>query len=252
MTVTIPEPDGCPWPVDPACLGDEWDANFDEPTQTRAVALASKTLRRLTAYRVGGCAVKIRPCSTVCNSFISTAITGQFPGFVPLNWNGAWTNCACPGPCGHGDPAKALKIPPPVYGVDTVHLNGTLLVEGTDWRYEKGWLYALGSTKWPLTQDLSQPSTAAGTFEVAYFDSARPDGLAAYAAGKLAFQYANACAGKKCDLPATVTAVVRQGVSYTLAAGSFPNGETGIREVDAFIALWNPKHRMQRTTVWSP
>ena len=31
-----------------------------------------------------------------------------------------------------------------------------------------------------------------------------------------------------------------------------PGGMTGIREVDSFIALWNPNGSMQSSRVWSP
>jgi hypothetical protein len=37
-----------------------------------------------------------------------------------------------------------------------------------------------------------------------------------------------------------------------IAGGAFPDGFTGIREVDAYIALYNPKAIRQRATVWSP
>ncbi len=37
-----------------------------------------------------------------------------------------------------------------------------------------------------------------------------------------------------------------------IATGSFPGGFTGIREVDAFISIWNPGGRRQQTQVWSP
>ena len=49
-----------------------------------------------------------------------------------------------------------------------------------------------------------------------------------------------------------MTTVTRQGVSYDIAAGSFPNGMTGIREVDAYIALWNPNGLRQPVAVWYP
>jgi hypothetical protein len=68
----------------------------------------------------------------------------------------------------------------------------------------------------------------------------------------LAMEYARACSGGKCRLPTGVTSVVRQGVSYTVAAGAFPGGVTGIREVDSFIALWNPDALRQTPKVWYP
>jgi hypothetical protein len=50
-----------------------------------------------------------------------------------------------------------------------------------------------------------------------------------------------------------VTQVVRNGVTVTLAPGSFPNGKTGVREVDAYLERWNPSGRRgPPMTVWSP
>jgi hypothetical protein len=37
-----------------------------------------------------------------------------------------------------------------------------------------------------------------------------------------------------------------------IATGAFPGGFTGIREVDAFIAIWNPNAVREQTRVWSP
>jgi hypothetical protein len=65
-------------------------------------------------------------------------------------------------------------------------------------------------------------------------------------------EFAKACTGGKCRLPANVTSVSRQGVAYEIAAGTFPEGTTGIREVDAWIGLWNPEGRRQSTQVWWP
>jgi hypothetical protein len=41
-------------------------------------------------------------------------------------------------------------------------------------------------------------------------------------------------------------------VSFEVAAGTFTSGFTGIREVDAWIGLWNPDNLRQVSTVWSP
>ena len=65
MTIDPIPTSGCPWPVDPACLGEKWD-ELDPEVQERATGLASATLRRLTGYRVGGCPVTVRPCKASC------------------------------------------------------------------------------------------------------------------------------------------------------------------------------------------
>ena len=56
----------------------------------------------------------------------------------------------------------------------------------------------------------------------------------------------------KCRLPRGVTEISRQGVSMTIEGELFPNGQTGIPEVDAFIFLWNPFNMKTRPRVYSP
>src|SRR4051794_30552336 len=98
MTQPTLEFSGCPWPVDPACLGAEWDA-LDPEVQERAVALASETLHRLTGYRVGGCPIIVRPCKKGCAS-------GYLPGYSKawmtphVTTQGMWINsCGCNTDC---------------------------------------------------------------------------------------------------------------------------------------------------------
>lgn len=87
---------------------------------------------------------------------------------------------------------------------------------------------------------------------ITYLNAAPVDALAAHAAGVLAVEFAKSCTTGKCKLPANVTTIVRQGVTFQKVAGAFPGGLTGIREVDAFVALWNPHHVSQQPTVWYP
>lgn len=250
-----PLADGCAWPIDLACLDDAWVADFDPDVRERAIALAGNTLRRLTAYRVGGCPITVRPCSQACynmHSYMKSYVDG-YPGgmsFIPMNWNGVWTNCACGSACGHS-PFR-LTLDAPVGGGVVVKVDGTTLVVNTDYWVDGCDIVRLGTVGWPTTQDLNKKDTAVGTFSVTYLNSYPVDNMGAYACAKLAYQYALACSGGDCQLPTTVTTIVRQGVTYELPGGSFPNGLTGILEVDAYIALWNPSHRKQGPKVWSP
>lgn len=249
--------DVCPWPVDAGCFDDVWESEFDNAVQTRAIALASSTLQRLTGYRVSNCLTRLRPCSGQSCGPIRSRYSywaGHPPWMSPYNWNGTWFNaCGCqPDMCGHTQ-TNTVWLPQPMGGVDTVWLDGNALDEDIDFRVVGNALIAIDPIVWPLTQDLTLPTTETNTFAVDFYNAIRPDGNAAYACAKLALQYARACTGNgKCDLPASVTSVVRQGVSFTLPSGSFPNGETGIREVDAFIALYNPKHRMVGPQAYVP
>lgn len=252
----LPVSAGCDWPIDAACFEDDWDA-LDSDVQARAISLATNTLRRLTGYRVGGCPITVRPCTKGCWA-------GGLPSYWSLRqiqgglggWDGdLWINgCGCASnDCGC-TALSQVHLPGPVGRVDSVKVDGATLVEGTDYRVDGTSLVWINSaaSKWPACQDLTKPDSAVGTFSVTYLNGYPPDTLAAYAAGVLANEYAKACSTGKCRLPTGVTAVVRQGVSYQVAAGAFPNGVTGIREVDSFIALWNPRQLRQQSKVWTP
>lgn len=246
--MTIPDLDGCPWPCDPACLGESWEADFEEPVKARAIALASNTLRRLTAYRVGGCPVTIRPCTQ--GSLRSAGFYGFWydRDWHPVNWAGQWYNaCGCDFTCSH----TRIKLPAPNGGVTQVKVDGGVLVEGTDYWVDGLEVIRMGGEGWPVAQNLDLPDTQAGTFSITYYDSFQPDGLGAYACGLLAREFALACRDGKCKLPSTVTSIVRQGASFTIPSGAFPDGITGIREVDAYVATWNPSGRTQGPRVWS-
>jgi hypothetical protein len=242
---------GCPWPVDPGCLGDDWDTLADD-VKDRATLLASETLRRLTGYRVGGCPVTVRPCKSSC---ASTAYLPFYPGaFMPhINAAGYWVNsCGCTGDCSCAE-LCSVTLPTPIGRIDEVVVDGTIVDPGdyTILRDQLTWIGG-GDCPWPICQDLSLPDTEPGTFSVTYLNAWPVDTLGAYAAGVLAHEYAQACQGNKCRLPNNVTSLTRQGVTMDIATGAFPGGFTGIREVDAFIAIWNPAGRREQSRVWSP
>lgn len=252
MSVPVPEYDGCLWPVDTACLTDEWEAMSPE-VQDRALALASSTLRRLTGNRVGTCLTTVRPCRPLQSlNFGSGALGYWHGGYTPFNWNGVWSN-VCLG-VGIGCNSKCeVLLPRPVGPVSEVKVDG-VVISPSDYRVDNAHILVWqgsGDCPFPQYQDLSKPDTEVGTFSVTYLNAYPVDALGAYAAGILAMEYAKACSGRKCRLPSNVTTVVRQGVTMELQPGSFPNGQTGIREVDTFIAMWNPQN-IRQATVWSP
>lgn len=249
---------GCPWPVDPACLTDDWN-NLDPDVQDRALALASSTLYRLSGYRVGGCPVTVRPCKADC---VASSLRPSYldmlgfyggSGFFPHIDGGVWVNsCGCRGDCSCG-PECRVSLPAPVGSVTEVKVDGTV-VPATDYQIDGNgiiWTGA-GDCPWPTCQDMGLPDTEPGTFSITYLNSWPVDSLGAYAAGVLSMEFAKACTGGKCRLPAGVTSIVRQGVAIEVAGGTFPNGFTGIREVDAILAMWNPTPIRQAPTVWSP
>lgn len=243
-----PLPDLC-WPIDAACATEF--ATFDAAVQERSAALAVQTLRMLTGYQVGGCPVTLRPCRAQC-------ISGYYPGTSVLapyvNGSGDWLNVYC-GNCVGDCSCSALQqiaLPLPVGRVDEVKVDGATLPV-TAYRLDNpGWLVRLDGGTWPTCQDLALDDTAVGTMSVTYLNAEVVDGLAAYAAGVLAVEFAKACAGAKCRLPTGVTEISRRGTTMTLPGGLFTEGLTGIREVDVFILAHNPYLQKMPSTVWSP
>lgn len=248
MTVTPPEYAGCPWPVDPSCRTTEWNA-LDADVKATALAYASSTLERLTAYRVGNCPIKLRPDLGGC---YMDPYWGSYAALAPVNWNGRWSNdgyCCRPHLC-------EVALPAPVGRIDEVKIDGAV-IDPSNYELQNGHLLVWtggGDCPWlpRLTQDMSLPDSAVGTFSVTYLNAYPVDLLGANAVTILALEFAKACTGKTCQLPANVTQIVRQGISMQIASGAFPDGKTGLRTVDAYIALWNPKGRTQQGMIYSP
>jgi len=241
--------DDCTWPLDPACLTTEWEATPPD-VQVRAAGLATASLRRLTGYRVGGCPITVRPCVLDCMD--ATLYRSRTWGPRQLA-DGSWVNsCGCSTECSCTALCE-VRLAAPVGPITWVKVDGNIVLP-TDYRVDGDRLVWIGDDDcpWPICQDMTAGDDKPNTFAVRYLNAHAPDDLAAYAAGVLAMEFAKACMGGKCRLPANVTSVSRQGVSFEIAAGTFPGGVTGIREVDSWIGLWNPEHRRQATQVWWP
>ena len=254
MTSTPPEVPaygGCQWPVDPACYTEEWNA-LSTDVQDRSLSLASATLQRLTGNRVGNCPIKVRPVALRAACYIPAPMFDPMQPFLPsIDMRGQWVNnVGQPS----SDPAR-ISLPRPVGRVDEVKVNGSVL-DQTQYAVEDGGVLVWtggGASPFPLQQDLTLDDDQPGTMSVTYLTAYPVDAMGAYAVGVLALEFAKACTnGKKCRLPEGVTSIVRAGVAFTITPGLFPEGYTGIREVDAFISLWNPNGMKQAPSVWWP
>lgn len=266
MTVEIPAlPDYC-WPVDWACDQEFYDEHSQTPEGmemlARSEALAAQTLRMLTGYKVGGCPITVRPCQRRCapsSWLIAPAGVGSFAGYAgwtfrPYVQDGKWLNaCGCWKDSCSCTNVSEVPLPGPVGSVESVWLEGIELPP-TTYRVDNGnMLVRTDGGSWPVCQDMNEEDPNEGGFFVTYTQGIPADGLAAYAAGRLAREYAAACTGGNCQLPPGVTNIVRQGISMDIATGSFPTGMTGIREVDVFIQFWNPyTQRTGGAEVFSP
>lgn len=241
----LPSFDGCVWPIDPACLTDEWDS-YEDVVRQRSVTLASAALTRLTGGRVGDCPIRVRPdvqrgsCGLLATP---AALSLGLPGY----WNAGLYFTPLP-LWSAGDP-RDLDLPAPAYSVSEVNVDGTILPTAD---------YQLHSVKgapvlrytgtdldgWPVTQDWDAGDADDGWFSVTYLNTAPVDSQGAHAAGLLALEFAKACSGdKSCKLPKNTATVVRTGISIEILTGVFPDGQTGVREVDAYTSLWTRNGR---------
>lgn len=268
-------PDFC-WPVDTSCVPN-WDAWEVEPdpeadppvegvpfytdaAKARAISLAGQSMRLLTGFRVGGCPIKVRPCRPGCSN--PTWRTYPVPGgygsgstpWQPVNLGGRWLNIGCG--CGGGGCACSMIQEVILYGpaslITEVKIDGVVLDESAYRLDPGGRLVRTDGDGWPLCQNMNAADTEDGTWSVEYIPGAPVDGLGAWVAGILAGEYVEVCTTGKCRLPATVTQIVRQGVTMTIAPGAFPDGKTGIREVDSYIEAVNPNGLRAAPVVWSP
>lgn len=255
----------CVWDADPACLGDEWDA-LDADLRQRSLLLATSSLQMLTLNRVGTCPVTIRPCPAPkpCGCLWLPTWAGlsgtlditDVPDTVLGGIGGYWFNsCAHRSRCA---PLSEVDIPGPVGYIASLLIDGQEQdLYGGDWRLDDGHLLVWqgeGASPIPDYQDLSKPDTEPGTWSITYSNSYPVGEDGRIAVAYLALEFARACKPKgKCSLPRGVTSVVRNGVSFNIEAGLFPNGLTGIELVDAFILKWAPAGAPSRSaTVYNP
>lgn len=217
------------WTPDPVILGEKWDSYSPEHRE-RALLLATSTLTTLTSGRVGAPPETIRP-ERQCLS------------------------CAQHRPCGCGwTNHSEIELPGPVGAIHSLRIDGEEydLTTG-DFRLDNGHILVwqgLGPSPIPATQDLSKPDTEPGTWSITYSRSHPVGADGRVAVSLLALEYAAAMQPRgKCSLPKGVTSVVRNGVSFTVEAGLFPNGLTGIELADQFILKWLPVGAPIRTAV---
>lgn len=237
----------CVWEPDfEGCIGgaDKWNA-YDPEVQERALLLATEALLMLTYNRVGTCPITVRPCAK--------------PARCGCEWNphirdGQWYNCSH-SPC---EPQVEIDLPGPVGYIESIMINGESVdLEDGEWRLDNGHLLVWqgeGASPVLAYQDLDRPDTEPGTFSITYSRSYPVGSLGRIAVALLALEFAEACKPKgKCSLPRGVRTVSRNGVSFTLEAGLFPNGLTQIDTVDQFIMKWVPAGSpIQNAVVFDP
>lgn len=255
--MAVPGP--CDWPLDLTCVAG-WDG-YTAEQQARATTLATFVLDALTGNQFAQCPVTVRPCGDGCKSpsgyytWPAAAPAAAAPGvwMAPYVLNGVWLNCSCGGGCSCA-PACRVNLGRPVAAVTEVKVDG-LVLDPSAYVLTGPWLARTdGGPCWPSCQDPAVPDTEDGTFSVTYQPGRALPTAGQIAAGMLAGEFAKACAGAACGLPAQVASLTRQGVDVQFVSPTdlLTGGRTGIREVDLFIEAVNPNGLRRRPRVTSP
>jgi hypothetical protein len=107
--------------------------------------------------------------------------------------------------------------------------------------------------RWPHGQRLDLATTEEDTWSIEYTYGLDPPALGLNAALELACQLAHASPGSggECDLPAGVTQVVRQGITFEMGSDVWEALMT-LPMVGLFLMAYNPNRLRRRSTIWSP
>jgi hypothetical protein len=249
-----------PLPYDTSCLPSGWGDELSEltPAQRSAYDFAAEMITGLTLGVYGLCTRVARPCSAACATRAGYSRDGR-GWYMPLLYDGqVYNTCGC-GPhltCGCGDTRAAVMLDGRVDSITQVRIDGAVLSPSAYVLDRHTLLVRVDGGVWPLVQDLNAPATADNTFEVTYKQGAPlPAGGRRSLTALMVELFKARCGDASCRLPARVTNIVREGVTYSMLddpAAILDAGRTGITEVDMWIALVNPSGTRTRMRVYSP
>jgi len=234
-----------PWQPNMGCAP-EWDS-LDSELQDRSIDLAWDAMRFLTGGMVGNCPVLYRPCvPEPCTSCAESWM------LAPYLKDGVWHNTKCGSPGCSCVQLSEIVFPGRVADVRYVLLDGEVLDTASYRLDHNNRLLRTDGGVWPACQDMRMDTTQVGTYAVEYVPGVKPGLSGLWAVGVLTWEFSKACTGEKCRLPASVTSITRQGVSMQFDNSMFSNGQTGIREVDAYVLSVNPNRLKTPPLVWTP
>ena len=173
-------------------------------------------------------------------------------------WNAAWlwgicSGCHYSGCC--GPPMIGLGRSP-VTDVTEVLIDG-LVIDPNEYRIDDAkWLQRNdGCGGWPTCQNLSAPIGDPCTFQVSFTFGQDPPQMGKSAAGQMSAElYRADTPGLNCALPARITSITRQGVSFAVLDPQtfMQQGLTGNYQIDMFLIAYNPSKQIRRPMVYSP
>jgi hypothetical protein len=243
-----------PWAtVDDVCAPCDDDA-FDLELLEDTLAIASDILYALSGHRFAGvCQDTVRP-NAQCNRD-DRGWSQRNQRWGSAGWPSTGTRC-CSGL------SQVSLGGHPLTSIVEVKVDGEVLDSSLYRIDENRWLVRLpdadGSRpRWPCCQDLALASTEVDTFEVTFTYGVPPPAGGVRAAAALGCELALACQPETtgaCRLNPRVTQLDRQGLSMVISnpADFFPDGRTGLPEVDLWLAAENPHKIRREATVLSP
>jgi hypothetical protein len=239
------------WPINEACTrGIEPDPSQRTPDQAYAVSVATALLWRATAGIYGTCEATVRPCGRKCGQ--------QWFQYWPVQTTrGEWINVTCgceDSVCGCCTVSEVV-LDGPVASITQVLIDGQVVDEST-YRVDDSFRLTRVSPAeaWPMCQNLSSPSTEAGTFEIIYQRGITVPIDGQFALAALAAEILKACSGRACALPARVQQITRQGITADLIndVAFLRSGLFNIPDVDMWVTAVNPYNQRSSSSIYSP
>lgn len=243
----------CLWPVQWDCLPRDLTDEADIVRLQGCVDTAVAVLWAFTGRQFGCCPRIVRPCPTPDQA--DPLASYWLPG---LSWypqldGGVWRNisCGCGTSCQVRGPG-VVHLPGPVCSIEEVVIDGAW-IDPSLYTLEGDRLY-LNSGRWPA-QDLQAPAGSPGTWTVTYGQGLPAPHGAGQMVALLAQEFWKACNNDAtCRLPRRVESITRTGVSMRMSDPSalFEHHQTGIPEIDMWVAAINPHQLVAPPVVSSP
>lgn len=239
----------------PADIPSGYRDRVDDETWERLLLQASEIIWMLSGRRWYGAG---------CEETATLRSKPPQAGMSGWPYDASWGSCGCssfgswldatwyaPAPgrypgIDHPEPI-AVKLPrQPVQSIEEVTVSGVTLDPAAYRLTRSGWLERVDGGHWAVCGDVT---------DITYrFGEPPPEGgvqaVAAFAVQLMLDSVADA----RCQLPARVSNITRQGISVSVLdpMDFLTDGKTGFYLIDLWLAAVNPLHRPARGFVWSP